>query len=76
MFRLISRATIICALCISIGAHWVALQSVAWGTAKSQAAPQESNLSITTIVPPPASIDSCGDEANNGGSLLGFRNKP
>jgi hypothetical protein len=32
MFRLISRAAIVCALCFSIGGHWAALQSVAWAT--------------------------------------------
>ena len=29
---MIGRATVILALCVSIGAHWAALQSVAWAT--------------------------------------------
>ena len=28
----IARAVVVLALCLSIGAHWVVLQSVAWGT--------------------------------------------
>jgi hypothetical protein len=28
----ITRAIVVLALCLSIGAHWVVLQSVAWGT--------------------------------------------
>src|SRR3954463_11057448 len=32
MFRRLARAAIIAALCLSIGAHWAALQSVAWAT--------------------------------------------
>jgi hypothetical protein len=32
MFRRFARVAIILAICVSIGAHWAALQSVAWAT--------------------------------------------
>ena len=32
----IAHAVIVLALCLSIGAHWVVLQSVAWGTMVAQ----------------------------------------
>lgn len=32
MFRFLTRALLVGALCLAIGGHWIALQSVAWGT--------------------------------------------
>src|SRR3954470_20768479 len=32
MFRRVARLAMIMAICVSIGAHWAALQSVAWAT--------------------------------------------
>ncbi|HMJ05823.1 MAG TPA: hypothetical protein VK474_06160 [Chthoniobacterales bacterium] len=32
MFSAVARGTLIAALCVSIGAHWAVLQSVAWAT--------------------------------------------
>jgi hypothetical protein len=38
----IARAVVVVALCLSIGAHWVVLQSVAWGTMIARYAQQTS----------------------------------